>query len=195
MPFPMITLLLLLLQQPPIQVPAQTPQPGDEAKPVQKSAYLAFVDHDYIFTLEMVKAGIPLLNFVSMADKDQSLAATQVRLTLDNRKVPGRFLIVDTGSPDEPVTAPSLKMRPRSSFGVRLQGEFGGAREVWGATIGLENEDLKLVPLSSVEFENLVLKVNRINLGSPDFTDDWKALKLEQIGTRTAVRRRVTGRP
>jgi hypothetical protein len=51
-------------------------------------------------------------------------------------------------------------------------------------------EDLTLAPLTSLAFENLVLKVNQINLGSPDFRDDWHILKLEAIGTRAPASRR-----
>ena len=92
----------------------------DKAKvaPVEKSAYLAFVDREYIFTVEVVKPGVLLFNFISMVDKDQNLQAKQIRLTLENRKIPGKFFIIDTGDPKEPVTVPSLRMRPRSSFSV-----------------------------------------------------------------------------
>jgi len=50
-------------------------------------------------------------------------------------------------------------------------------------------EDMKLVPLASFDFENLALKVNRLNLRSPDFSDDWRILKLETMGTRERTRR------
>jgi hypothetical protein len=82
-------------------------------------------------------------------------------------------------------------MRPRSSFGVRIQGDFGDARELWGVTIRVGEEDFKLAPVSSLVFENLVLKVNKINLASPDFRDDWQALKLEVIGMRGPASRRI----
>jgi hypothetical protein len=158
----------------------------DKAKgaPVEKSAYLAFVDREYIFTVEVVKPGVLLFNFISMVDKDQNLQAKQIRLTLENRKIPGKFFIIDTGDPKEPVTVPSLRMRPRSSFGVRLQGEFADERELLGVTVRIGEEDFRLVPLASFDFENLSLKVNRINLDSPDFRDDWRVLKLEMLGTR-----------
>lgn len=177
----------LMCQLPPASPGAQ--QSKAENNPPDKSAYLVFVDHDYIFTIEVVKPGVPLLNFVSMADTEHPLAAKEVRLTLESRKVPGRFFIVDTGDPKQPITAPSLKMRPRSSFGARLQGDFGDAKELLGATITVGAEDFKLVPLTSFDFENLALKVNRLNLGSPDFSDDWRALKFEQIGSRSRIRR------
>jgi hypothetical protein len=157
---------------------------------MEKSAYLAFVDRDYIFTLEVVKPGVPLFNFVSMADKDYNLLAKNVRISLENRKVPGKFFMVDTGDPKEPMIVPSVRMRARSSFGVRLDGELGQEKELFGATVRVGDEDLKLVPLASFDFENLVLKVNRINLESPDFREDWTVLKLDLIGTRGPAARR-----
>ena len=162
------------------------------APDLEKSAYFAFVDRDYIFTVEVVSPGVPILNFVSMADTAQSLPAKQVRVRLENRTVIAGFFLVDTGDPKEPISAPSLTMRPRSSFGVRIRGEFGDAKELYGVTIRLGGEDFKLAPLTSLAFENLVLKVNRINLGSPDFRDDWQILKLEVLGSRAPAPRRIS---
>ncbi len=176
-----------------LQLPskAQAPRvPMSGSGTPEKSAYLAFVDREYIFTIEMVSAGIPLLNFISMSDDENLLAAKEVRLILDNRTAPGKYFIVDTADSKEPVILPSLRMRPRSSFGMRLQGEFGGAKELLGATVRLGAEDFRLVPVTSFAFEDLALKVSRINLASPDFRDDWRILKLETVGTRVRVRRR-----
>jgi hypothetical protein len=185
-----ITLLwTLLLVQLPQQagVPAKS-QSGGES--LETSAYFAFVDREFIFTVEMVGEGVPIVNFVSMVDTEHNLAAKEIWLALENRKVPGKFFLVDTGDPKEPIIIPSLRIKPRSAFGVRIQGDFGVVRELWGVTIGVGMIDFKLVPLASFEFEKLALKVNRINLGSPDFRDDWRILKLETMGTRQRVRRR-----
>jgi hypothetical protein len=184
-------LIFMAVQVAPPPKPAQQPPALDEAPP-EKSSYLAFIDHDYMFTIEVVKAGLPLLNFVSMSDTERSLQAKDVRLTLDTRKVPARFFVVDTGDPKQPITTPSLKMRPRSSFGVALKGDFGEEKEFPGATITVGSEDLRLVPLNAFQFENLALKINRINLGSPDFSEDWSVLRFERIGTRSRIRTIVT---
>jgi hypothetical protein len=156
---------------------------GDDQRP-GKSPYLAFADLDYVFTVEAVKPGIFIFNFVCLAGGESNLSAKQIRLTLENRRVPVRFFAVDTGDEKDAVPVPALRMRSRSSFGVRLEGDFGKERELLGAIIRVGNEDFSLVPLSSFDFENLVLKVNRLNLGSPDFRDDWRVLKLEALGTR-----------
>jgi hypothetical protein len=165
---------------------AQTQAAGE----LEKSGYFAFVDRDYIFTVEVVQPGVPLLNFVSMAADAKSLSAKQVRVRLENRTVVINYFLIDTGNPKEPITAANLTMRPRSQFGVRIHGDFGDARELMGVTIRVGEEDFKLAPLTSLAFENLVLKVNRINLGSPDFRDDWNILKLEVMGTRSPAPRR-----
>jgi hypothetical protein len=169
-------------------LPAQT-KSGGAADP-EKSAYFAFVDRDFIFTIEMVSPGVPLLNFVSMLDEEKVLSAKLVRLTLENRKASALTFLVDTGDPQEPVTIPSITMRPRSSFGVRIKGDFGSEKEVLGVTLRVGSEDFKLAPLTSLAFENLVIKVNRINLSSPDFRDDWQAVKLEVLGSRMPAPRR-----
>jgi len=187
MPYAMIVLAAFLLQAP-LSPPGA--EPGKPPAKPDRSTCFAFVDRDYIFTVEIVKPGVPLFNFVSMSDTEHHLNAGQVRLTLETRRVPAKFFVVDTGDPKEPLITPSLHMRPRSAFGVRLQGEFEAAKEILGAAVQIGNENFKLVPLSSFEFENLALKVNRLNLGSPDFRDDWRVLKLEVMGSREIVKRR-----
>ena len=183
----MVAWLALLFQAAQANPPAAG-QRGSAPSP-EKSAYFAFVDHDYIFTVEVVNPGVPLLNFVSMTDGDDNLAAKQVRLKLDNRTAIGTTFLVDTGDPKQPIVIASLTMHARSSFGVRIQGDFSNARELLGVTIRVGEEDFKLAPLTSLAFENLALKVNRINLGSPDFRDDWRVLNLETMGTRTRISR------
>jgi hypothetical protein len=165
-------------------------QAGPARDAAGKSAYFAFVDRDFIFTLEFVKPGVPLFNFVSLAEEERSLQAKEVRLVLGGRTVTGRYFAIDTGDPQEPVVVASLKIRPRSSFGVTLRGDFADARDAAAVTVRAGDEEFHLAPLSSFDFENLVLKVNRINLGSPDFRDDFRVLKLSEIGTRRRVRQR-----
>ena len=84
----------------------------------------------------------------------------------------------------------SIAVHSRSSFGVRLDGDFGDTRQLYGANIRVGDDDFHLVPLSRFDFEALALKVNRLNLGSPDFSDDWRVLKIEPMGERTTARRR-----
>ena len=170
------------------QAPAEIP--SSENQPLEKSAYFAFVDRDYIFTVEVVKPGIPLLNFVSMTEQEVRLSAKNVRLTLANRKAPANLFAVETGPLQKAMVVPSLSIHPRSSFGIRLDGNFGKAEELYGVSVRLGAEDLKLDPLTSFQFESLVLKVNSLNLGSPDFREDWQVLRLEVLGSRSATRRR-----
>jgi hypothetical protein len=183
----MIRILSLLC----VALVSQGPVPV-EKEPLEKSAYFAFVDRDYIFTIEVVKPGIPLLNFVSMSDDESRVYAKDIRLTLDNRKAAAKLLSIETGDFRQPMSVASIAIHPRSSFGVRIDGDFGNAPQFYGATIRLGNEELQLAPLSSFDFETLAAKVNRLNLGSPDFSDDWRVLKLSPIGTRSAARKRDT---
>lgn len=182
-----ILALALLGQLPPRPLGSRIPR--EESKPLEKSAYLAFVDREYIFTIEVVKPGVPILNFVCMGEKQSNLLAKEVHITLENRKVPGKVFVVDTGDPKQPLVTPTLRVRPRSSFGVRLDGDFGDAKEFYGVTIRLGAEDFRLMPLNSLDFENLALKIGKLNLGSPDFTDDWRVLNLETLGTRVPARK------
>jgi hypothetical protein len=184
---PILLLLLSLIAQ---EAPKLTGKPPVQSGPRERSAFFAFVDRDYIFTIEVVKPGVPLLNFVSMSDKENRVYAKDIRLNLGNRKATARLLSIETGEVKQPMSVTSLPIHPRSSFGLRIDGDFGDAKELYGATIRLGDQDLELVSLSNFEFENLVLKVNRLNLGSPDFREDWQVLKLEVMGSRSPARRR-----
>lgn len=184
----MIRMVLLLWF--PFLAQVAAPPPAAEKTPLEKSAYFAFVDRDYIFTVEMVKPGVPLLNFVSMTDTEQRVYARDIRLALGNRTGVAKMLRVETGDFQQPMTVASIAVRPRSSFGLRIDGDFDKAVQLYGVTIRLGDEDLVLAPLSSFGFEQLVLKVNRLNLGSPDFSEDWRVLRLEKLGSRSPARRR-----
>ena len=78
--------------------PSQAPPGEGGAKPMEKSSWFAFVDREYIFTCEVTRPGEVLFNFVSMTDKEESLAAKLVRLTFDNRRVPATFFVIETGN-------------------------------------------------------------------------------------------------
>jgi hypothetical protein len=184
----LLVLLLPFLTQVPEII---APPPAADKQTLNKSAYFAFVDRDYVFTVEIVKPGVPLLNFVSMTEEENRVYARDIRLDLSNRKGTVKLLSVETGDFKQPMSVASIAIHPRSSFAVRLDGDFGNESELFGVTIRLGDEDLQLVPLSRYDFENLVLKVNRINLGSPDFNDDWRVLRLEVLGSRSPARKRL----
>jgi hypothetical protein len=161
-------------------------KPSAGSRPLDRSAYFAFVDHDYIFTLEIVNPGVPLLNFVSLAEEDMKLMAKDVRLILENRKAPGKVFEIETGDISQPMDAALLTIHPKTSFGARLIGDFDNVKEALGVSIQFGQEELKLAPLTNYDFEILVLKINRINLGSPDFSQDWQVLRLDKLGSRSA---------
>jgi len=163
---------------------SQTPSAG-QYRPPDKSPYFAFVGRDYIFTVEVVEKEGILLNFVSMIDQDVLLPAKNIRFTLENRKVVAKLFSIETGISGQPMLLPSLTIHPRSSFGVEIEADCGEIKELHGVTIRVGDEDLKLAALDSFDFESLVLKVNRINLGSPDFSEDWQVLKLRTLGNRS----------
>jgi hypothetical protein len=184
---PILLLLLSLFAQ---EAPKAMGPPPVQSETREKSAFFAFVDRDYIFTIEVVKPGVPLLNFVSLSDQENRVYAKDIRLNLGNRKAAARLLSIETGEVKQPMSVTSIPVHPRSSFGLRIDGDFGDAKELYGVTIRLGDQDLELAPLSNYDFENLALKVNRLNLGSPDFSDDWRVLKLEVMGSRSPARRR-----
>ncbi|MEJ2109227.1 MAG: hypothetical protein P8Z37_04795 [Acidobacteriota bacterium] len=156
---------------------------------LEKSAYFAYVGREYIFTIEVVEPGALILNFVSMSDREEKLLAKNIRLFLGNRYASVKLFSIEVDRHQPPLLVSSSRMHPRSSFGFRLEGSLEGVTELYEAEIKLENDKYQLVPLSKFDFETLVRKVNRINLGSPDFRDDFRVLNLELQGTRSSLRR------
>ena len=158
---------------------------SDDDPVLEKSAYFAYVDLEYIFTIEVVKPGTPILNFVILTDRDEKLQAKNIRLLLGNRQAAATLFYIEIDRYQQPLITASIQMHPRSSFGVRLQGKFGKDKELYGAEIKVLNKTFSLAPLSRFDFETLVRKVNRMNLESPDFRDDFRVLNLEPIGYRS----------
>ena len=161
---------------------------GEADDELAKSPYFAYVDREYIFTIEVVKPGIALLNFVSLTDRQEKLQAKNIRMAMGNRQATVRLFHIETDRNQQPVTVTSIRLRPRSSFGFRLEGNFGEAREFHGVEINIEDVQLKLAPLSEFDFETLVRKINRLNLGSPDFRDDFRVLNIKLMGSRSPAR-------
>jgi hypothetical protein len=172
---------------------AGSPQTSEQRKPLAKSPYWAFVDREYIFTIEMAKPGIPILNFVSMINAESKLQAKNIQLDLENRKCAAKSLAFETGQFQQSMLMSSITMKPRSSLGLRIECDLGATTELIGATIRIGDENFALASLNNYDFENLALKINRINLGSPDFSEDWRVLKLEMIGTRSPARKQIIG--
>jgi hypothetical protein len=177
-----IPVLLLLLPTASLEFAVADPEP-------EKSPYFAYVGREYIFTIEVVKPGTPLLNFVSVTDREENLAAKNVRLFLGNRQVPVKLFVVEADRYQQPLVISSVSVHPRSSFGFRLQGSFDDTTELYGVQIDLGGDIFKLAPLSKFAFETLVRKVDRLNLGSPDFRDDYRVLNLDLLGSRSSRRK------
>ena len=160
--------------------------PAEE--PLKESPYFAYVGREYIFTIEIVKPGNPILNFVSMTDREEKLRAKDVRLDLGNRQAAARLFHIELDRNQQDITVPSISVHPRSSFGFSLGGSFGNTQTLRGVEIDFNEGKFKLAPLAAFDFETLVRKINRINLKSPDFRDDFQVLNLDLIGTYTSGR-------
>lgn len=185
MMFRAIILLVTLLSH---TVPT-TGNDGNAMNEPEKSAFFVYVGLEYIYTVEIVKPGIPLLNFVSMSDRKETLRAKNVRLKVGNRyEVVGQF-VIEGDRYQEPMSVSSISMHPRSSFGFRLQGDFENSEEVSGVEITQGDALFRLVPLSKFDFETLVRRINRLNLDSPDFREDYRVLGLDLLDGRSPLPR------
>lgn len=171
---------------PPIK--SEDPNPPVSQRPEDKQAsgkYFVYVDHDYIFTLELVDDKVPVLNFANITDKQQTLSPGSIQLFLRGRRYPVKFLVMDTGNDRETITIPSTKIYGHSSFGYALKGDFGKLEKLDRVVLKVGGEVFELEPISKNDFEMLALKINRVNLASPDIRDDFRVLRIAQKGKRT----------
>jgi hypothetical protein len=158
---------------------------GTEDKEPESSPFFAYVGRDFIFTIEVVEPGTPLLNFVSITDREEKLQAKDIRLSMGNRQVNATLFFIEADRYQDPLAVSSIRMNPRSSFGFRLEANLQKATELFGVEITVGNAKFELAALTKFDFETLVRKVNRINLGSPDFRDDYRVLDIELLGKRS----------
>lgn len=160
---------------------AQLPRIADKPS----GHHFAYVDARFIFTLELYNERTPILNFVNITDEQHLLRPADIELVAEGRRYRVKFLSVDTGAGQDQVLVPSIKMHPRSSFGILLKGDFEGLKSLDRVAIRFEREVYELAALSPLDFEFLVQKINKVNLNSPNIEEDYSILGIEHLGKRT----------
>lgn len=149
--------------------------------------HFLFLDYEFIFTLELVQSGIPILNFINLGTKSYNLQASDVRIIAGIKLYKPRLFDVETADPNDPLRVSSIRIRPRSSFGITLIGDLAPVSEIDRVSIKLGQNHFDLRSISSKSFDTLSEKIMRINLLSPNIRDDFRVLELKSMGWRRRI--------
>jgi hypothetical protein len=155
----------------------------EKAKPTGK--WFAFVDYEFLFTLELVRPGTPILNFINMGRSSPYLNVAEIRLVSGIKLYRPQLFRIDTSDDKDPMRIASLHVLPKSSFGLILMGQdIRELESIDKVTIKLGSNQFYLQALEEAAFETLVKKANQLSLISPDIREDFRVLDLRPLGRR-----------
>ncbi len=158
------------------------------AEPLKASLCHAFVDYDFILTLEVVRSKAtvtPIFNMVSLAAGEWELQPGQFKVVDSQGKpVPVENFSFDTGDPNNPQRAPYLKLRGGDSAGFDLVGPFSTVDAISRVSLDLGKERLVLEPMDCDAFEDLLDRVSRLDFGSGNVMGAFQTLNLQLMGER-----------
>ncbi len=165
-----------------------TAVPALAAEPPKASLCHAFVDYDFILTLEVVRSRAtvtPIFNVVSLAAGEWELQPGQFKVVDgQGRPIPVENFSFDTGDPNNPQQAPYLKLRGGDSAGFDLVGPFSTVDALSRVSLDLGKERLVLQPVDCDEFEELLDRVGRLEFGSGNVMGAFQTLNLQLMGER-----------
>ena len=148
----------------------------------------AFVDYDFIATLEVVRtrdAVTPIFNVVALASGDWEITPSQLQIVDDqgkSRKV--ETFSFDSGDPDNPFKAPYMEVRGGQFEGVDLVGDFADVARLSKVELDVGEDRLTLQPMDCNAFEKLVDQIGRLEIGSADMIAAFHVLNIPLLGER-----------
>jgi hypothetical protein len=160
---------------------------GIESPPTRH--HFIFLDQEFILTLELVRPGIPIFNFINLGNGTFQLPAADIRIVAGIKLFRPELFDVETSNRKDPLRIGAMKVRPHSSFGVTLKGNLEGVTEIDRVTVELGPNRFELQSISLPEFESLSRKIAQLNLISPDIREDFRVLELKSLGTRKQIPR------
>jgi hypothetical protein len=148
----------------------------------------AFVDYDFILTLEVVRDRaqvIPIFNIVSLSAGEWEIQPSQFRVTDDRgATVTVTNFSFDTGDPRNPQLAPYLKLRGGDSAGFDLVGEFGTVDGLKRVSLDVGKDRLVLEAVNCDTFEDLLDRVAQLEFGTGNVMGAFQSLNLQLMGER-----------
>ncbi len=148
----------------------------------------AFVDYDFIATLEVVRtrtAVTPIFNVVALASGNWEIEPGQLQLIDDQGKTHKvETFSFDSGDPDNPYQSPYLEIRGGQFAGVDLVGDFSDVTALSKVELAVGEDQLILQPMDCDEFEKLVGQIGRLEIGSADTIAAFQVLNIPLLGER-----------
>ena len=147
-----------------------------------------FIDQKNIWTLEtIVTPGgeiIPILNIVTLSTGKWEFRPRQIHIfNMSGSRAHITKMAMDTGSLGESYLTTYLFIRGNSLIGLELLGNFNHFAEPASVSIDLEKNRFKLKSIDCADFEHLTEKINRINLNSPNVSEDFEVLQINPLGS------------
>lgn len=158
---------------------------GPETQPSRR--HFIFLDQEFILTLELVRPGVPIFNFINLGNGSYQLAASDIRIIAGIKLFHPNLFDVETSNRRDPLRVGSMRVHPHSSFGVTLRGSLETVEAIDRVSIQLGNDRFELRSISLAEFDDLSKKISQINLISPDIREDFRVLELKPLGTRKHI--------
>jgi hypothetical protein len=158
---------------------------------VEQSRCHCFIDHENIWTLEMVQSKegkrTPILNIITFTPGEWDLKPSFVHVfNQKNKEARIQKFSMDTGIADEPYVSSTLRVLGNGFIGVDLMGDFDEFGEPSKVLVDLGDKRFELKPMDCLEFDMLAEQINKINFDSPNVKADFDILKIELVGTKTA---------
>lgn len=165
--------------------------PTDTSEAATASACHAFVDFENIWTVELIRSRAeeitPILNIITFTKGEWDLRPDQIHIfNREGKEARIKRFALDTGVPGDAYKSNYLKVLGNSFVGVDLEGklkvkDFPTSPRV---TIDLAHHRFELQPLDCEAFDNLAVRINKINFNSPDIREDFDLIKIPHLGRR-----------
>jgi hypothetical protein len=161
------------------------------AQPAQDgtSQCLAFVDYDFIWTLELVKeqdGTTPIFNAICLSRGQWELEPGEIRLYLGKDELRATDFSIDSGDPANPRLTKYLGIRGPDFVGVDLVGDFKKLDVLTKVVIELGKDRFILDPLDCSDYDALLDKLSQLELDSSSQVDRFEALGIKLFGRRQA---------
>lgn len=158
---------------------------GPESQPSRR--HFIFLDQEFILTLELVRPGVPIFNFINLGNGSYQLTASDIRIIAGIKLFRPNLFDVETSNRRDPLRVGSMRVHPHSSFGVTLRGNLETVEAIDRVSVQLGSDRFELRSISLPEFDDLSKKISQINLVSPDIREDFRVLELKPLGTRKHI--------
>tara|TARA_B100000949_G_C14229663_1_gene428343 strand:+ start:219 stop:779 length:561 start_codon:yes stop_codon:yes gene_type:complete len=171
-------------------IPGWLQAEGSEGDFDQTSRCHLFIDHENIWTLEILKnegIAVPILNIITLSPGEWEFRPRNIHLyDSQGRRTQIQKFSMNLGT-EEFYVSEYLKVLGNNAIGLDLIGQSMDFFEITKVFIDLGTNRFYLNSIDCVAFDSIVEKINQIDLNNHEIQRYFKALQIELTGTITAV--------